>query len=625
MTTLALTLALLAAQAVPVPEATVTLGNPPLFAADSGAEDVVFSPDGSQLAAVVKNGKGRTVAIYSVTTGQVLRRIGQLPAKLTARVAWSPRADRIVTAVQGIVQVWHARSGKKLKHLDLGKVFRVQVERLLVSDRAEFAVYIPRRGMSSATVDLKADRLVVEAIPYRKEIKGFDAMGRLLVTDHEAARLIDPLSSRPLQTCKAARTTGGADAYTGTQLWLRGEVWMRQLNNLARCKPSKWQPLRPGNAWRQAVVGLRGGVIAAANNKTIAVWDRNGAELYRYTHHKPVLNYANRLHVSPDGTHVAFPGRRLRVLRMTDKRWLSLPNDVDDPEQVTMSGDGRIIAVADHMLGTRVFQRSNGALVAALGPASRLVTGKHGEAVVTLYKGRVSKVDVASGQVLWDMPTKATFMAISADRSTVALAGEVVDKRYGVKVFDWVRGPGVSNLRQHLLESGKGWTSSVALNRNGSQVMTTMGTTHDLFVMDVTSSSIAVAHQHNFKSRGGLSRGLFIPGDTKLVTTPAFSKRADVVNMGTGSTRQLKTGRHYTSAAVALPDGKRVVLADEGGSIGIYDIGRTKPLVRWDAHNMSVRSIAASSDGRWLVSTSKDGRVKVWPLAGRISAVTAQR
>ncbi len=625
MSTLATALLLLMpAQAIPVPDATVTLGEPPRFKAALGAEDLAFSPDGQRLAALVRVRDGtRRVNVYALSTGKVLRRFGRVPGKTAARIAWAPRAQRVVTATDGVMHLWDLASGEKLKHINLGPAFRVEVDRLLVSDRAEFAVYVPRRGGSSATVDLAADELTVEAIPYRKELQGFDAMARLLVTDQGAARLIDPLTSRPLQACATANTTGHAEPHSGKQLWLRGEVWTRQLNNLARCKPSRWQPLRPGATWRQAVFGARGGVVAAANERSIAVWDRNGALLYRYEHHTPMLRSINRLHVSPDGAHVAFPGRRLRVLRLADKRWLSLPNDVDDPAQVAMSGDGALIAVADVMLGTRVFARATGSLVAALGQSQRVVLDATGRSALLLGRKRVSMIDVMTAQVQWDMPTSATQLAISRDRSTIAIAGPL-HGRPGVQVFEWTRTRPA--IRQHMLADDNGWTSSLALNRNGSQVLVTTGRSHNLHVMDVGSARLEPVHRHSFKSRGGLSRGLFLPGDQGVLTTPAFRKRVDVTRSSTGRSRALTRGAHHTSAVHALPGGKRVVLANEAGRMGIWDLAEKKRLVSWQAHAATVRSIAASSDGRWLVSTGKGGRVKVWPIGGQISATsTAQR
>lgn len=605
------------ASTMPAPEPTVTLGQPPQFETALGADDVVFSPDGLRLAAIVSDGKKRTVALYNLADGTLTRRFGKLPAKGVARIGWAPEADRLVTAVQGVVHLWNPTKGTKLKHVDLGAEFRVELDRLVVSNRAEFVIYVPRRGESSATVDMFARKVGVEAIPYRKEVQGFDAMGRLLVNDHEAARLIDPVTSRPLQTCKAAKSTGRADAATGTQTWLRGEVWTRQLPNLARCKPSKWQPLRPGNQWRQAVIGLRGGVIAAANRQSVTVWDRNGTVLYSYQHHKPVLQYTHRLHVSPDGTHVAFPGRRLRILRMTDKRWLSLPNDVDDPSYVAISGNGRVIAVSDKMLGTRVFNRSDGAMLAALKPSKKVALGVTGSEVLTLTETHIQMTDTATGQILWDYPAKATHLATSGDRTTVAISSRW-DKRVRLTVFEWTRHS--PKMRHHTLSSDTGWTSSLALNRNGSQVLATLGSTHNLYVLDVGGTRLEVAHQHNFKSRGGLSRGVFVPGDLRLLTTPAFQKRADLTQTGTGHSRALRSGRHYTSAVVALPDGKRAVLADEGGTIGMWDLTTRRRLTTWRAHATNVQSIAASSDGRWLVSSSKDGRVKIWPIGTQISA-----
>ena len=618
MQTLAAAIALLAIQTIPEPRPVVSLGQPPAFFTERGAEDIAFSPDGQKLAAVAFAEGKRRVIVYDTASGKTLFRTAPLTGKGTVRMAWARRTPRIVTASQGVVAVWDATDGRRLQRRVLGPLMSQQVDRILVSERAELAVYIPRTGDTSVTLSLAEPNADIDVVPYRKEIQGFDGMGRLLVSDGDNARLIDPRTSRPLQTCAAGRTTGVIDASSGTQAWLRGELWVRKLDHLARCRPSRWRPLKPGKSWRRVAFGAGARVIAASNDRSVKVWTRDGRLRHSYQGATPLLRTEQRLQVSSNGDYVAVAGRRLGVLRLSDRRWVSLPNDVHEPTDVSISADGKVFGVADARRGARIFDRRTGELSAALGPARHLTLDARGDRVLLLADGTLSAVRLRDGQVSWSQPVKATHLWVSRDRTTVGLSS-LHDGT--VRIFKWERGH--PKMTAISLRGGSAWSSSMAFDSSGDQVLVTHGKTHQLVLFKSGPTGWDPTATLDFRARGGLARALFASEGT-IVSMAAFRKQANLTSVGERATRRLASHPVYFSAASGLEDGM-LVMGDERGRVGIYDTRTRRLAVSWKGHFGRVTALSASSDGRWLVSAGEGGRVKVWPVGNRISAVTAQR
>jgi WD40 repeat protein len=114
--------------------------------------------------------------------------------------------------------------------------------------------------------------------------------------------------------------------------------------------------------------------------------------------------------------------------------------------------------------------------------------------------------------------------------------------------------------------------AAVKVNPDGSRLAVARGVEGNLFILDATS--------------------------LKVVDTPEFF---DVVTTMSFS-----------------PDGQRLLLGNESGTVEIYDLASKKWLFPFAAHHGGVQSIGFSADDSTLISGSKDGTVRLWdPLTGK--------
>ncbi|PPQ99121.1 hypothetical protein CVT26_014371 [Gymnopilus dilepis] len=77
-----------------------------------------------------------------------------------------------------------------------------------------------------------------------------------------------------------------------------------------------------------------------------------------------------------------------------------------------------------------------------------------------------------------------------------------------------------------------------------------------------------------------------------------------------------RTGESGQVNRLAISNDKRLLAAAIHKKIYIYDIASssTDPLIVFDGHTNNVTSIGFNSEGKWLVSGSEDGTIKIWDL-----------
>ncbi|QDV38416.1 WD40 repeat domain-containing protein [Tautonia plasticadhaerens] len=82
--------------------------------------------------------------------------------------------------------------------------------------------------------------------------------------------------------------------------------------------------------------------------------------------------------------------------------------------------------------------------------------------------------------------------------------------------------------------------------------------------------------------------------------------------------REFRARGRLASCALS-PDGSRIALGGQDGSVSVYDVAGREELERWDAHGPGgvVMDMKFTPDGRTLVSLGLDCCLRVWDLGGR--------
>jgi WD40 repeat protein/serine/threonine protein kinase len=237
------------------------------------------------------------------------------------------------------------------------------------------------------------------------------------------------------------------------------------------------------------------------------------------------------------------------------------------------------------------------------------------------HKGPVSSVAISSDGrwiVLGSGP--------SSDRQGRRLLGEVT-------IWDAATGQQLHTLHGHTW-----WVKSVAISRDGKRIVSggagydvkTEKTWGEVEVWDaVTGKALNNLQGHTC---GVLSVALNADGSRIISGAGAYDRKTNkssgelkVWEAATGQALLSFRGLNFAVYSVALSgDGKRIVSGIGGydlktkkswGEVKVWDAATGQELRTLPRHTGHVLSVAFSSDGRRIVSGSRDGTVKVWDAA----------
>src|SRR5262245_21937274 len=117
------------------------------------------------------------------------------------------------------------------------------------------------------------------------------------------------------------------------------------------------------------------------------------------------------------------------------------------------------------------------------------------------------------------------------------------------------------------------------------------------------------------RGHGGPVRAVAVSPDGSRALSGSFDATAILWSLASGSAvRVLRFHDSAVNAVAFLKDG-RLVTAGEGGAIGIWQPGATRPERVLKGHTAPVAGLAASPDGSQLASASWDGTLRLWSLA----------
>jgi WD40 repeat protein len=324
-------------------------------------------------------------------------------------------------------------------------------------------------------------------------------------------------------------------------------------------------------------------LASVANDKTLRVWDaRTGAEVF--CQDCPALRVA----FSPDGTRLATAGGE--------------PYDADQPGRITIwdaaTGKALLTLPGHASLTLSIGFSPDGARLFSCS-CHPLKLNRPGEVKVWDLKAAKEVLTIPQ-------PNHVNCAALSPDGRFVATAN--VDNT--AKIWDAATGKLVRSLSGHPAA-----VRSVTFSPDGRRIASG-GVDGSLRIWDSATGNVRLT----LPGHQGVVVDLAYSADGRRLATATFE-----LAFGKGEVKvwDLDTGNELLSLAGTIcvafsPDGSRLAAGSldlfEASLVKIWDATPLAEVAALAGHAGSVRSLAASGDGRYVATASDDATVRVWDV-----------
>ncbi len=583
------------------------------------ADGIAFSPDGRLVAT---SGDDALVKIWDAGAGYELRSLAHIAA--ARAVAFSPDGSRLAAgAFDGTIKIWDAASGRELhalKSSEQGPRRRVNAVafspdgRWLAAGGNDAAVRIWDTTAGAEAQSLKGHAAEVLSVAFSADgrriasgardgvIKIWDAGG-----GREAASLAGhtgAVSSVAFNSDGQRLLSGGADktvklwdvekreartlsGHTGEVLSVAFSADGRQLFSAAADKRSVrvWDAATLGEVSKSEDAGAIEKLVGAAfgpDRKVIAssIGDKN-----------VTLRAV---------AHAGGPGRTLSTRTggvysaafSPDGKWFA-SGGKDNAVKLWETGTGRQLSSVDAGLGWTT--------ALAFSPDSRLL-------VAGGLNGGIKIWEIESARVLSALEGHGGSVNALVFRADGLLASAGGDGR--VKLWDAAQGRLIKTLEGHA-----GGAFGVALSADGKRVASG-GADKLVKVWDVATGA-----SQTFAGHADMVRSVAFSADGNRVASASRDKSIKVWDAASGAEVKTIAGDEGFSFVAYDPAGKRLLAGTAAGRVSSYDAATFAEIYARDSHTGDINGAAFSRGGRWLVTASEDGSLRLWEAeSGELAA-----
>lgn len=541
---------------------------------DASVLTASFSPDGKL---IVTASADKTAKVWDAATGQLLMTLTGHSKRVVSAV-FSPDGLSFATLSEdNSARLWHANTGREWKAVFFDKILAPSVA--FVPDGRIFVVTYGKEDTAEVW-DIKSEKLIAS-------LKGH--------TGWIATAEISP-DGRHVVTTSFDKTARLWDAVTGKQLMILAERTGGFLVSSARFNHDGTRIVTVDGSARATVWNTSGGVLLATLEGAWGKFTTDGKRIMTTgSGFAKVWNAEN--------------GQLLKSLEAQKDELNFIAFSFDGTRAVAASG--RSTRMMDMETGTPIFSlmiEQPTTLVAFSPDGSRILTVGRG---ASSEPGTVSLWEASSGKLLCSWKSQEQTRELSSAAFSPNGQYVVTASRRVVEVW----GPETGQLVRSFGGPTK-YASSPQFSADGKWIV--MKTDKRMAdgsdrVEESTATVYDVATGKRIAALGGsklwLNTVVFSPDGKKVITTGA-DRTARVWDVESGELLVTLEVSSFESAAFS-PDGALFATAGED-SPKIWDAQSGKQLAVFDAHAGAVDAISFSPDGRRLLTTGRDGALKVW-------------
>jgi WD40 repeat protein len=352
---------------------------------------------------------------------------------------------------------------------------------------------------------------------------------------------------------------------------------------------------RDGNFLTGAALSPDATVLAVASQRgTVRLWDAvTGKEIRRFDVGQFGVTF---LAYTPDGSGLVVGGygtpiRLWEASTGKELRSFQVPQNQVGP--LAFSADGKVLAVGNQGVGNQ--QKP-------LVYAWDVATGKLIAQCETLHNQNVRVALSADGKVLASWGNYVNFTPTpGGDRSAE------MQRAQSVQLWDLATG---KEQRQVRDDSGF-QIGAAAFAPDGKTLVTVGGNGSTITLWDATSGK----QLRRFAGRRGLGTFLTFSPDGKTLAAGSYTGTIQFWEAATGKRLGVYEGTPQRNSGVGFgADGKILVWSLSNQAVSLYDVKAEKYLTPTAGHQTGVNGLAFGADGKSLLSISGDGQVCRWDV-----------
>ncbi|MEG4360620.1 AAA-like domain-containing protein [Microcoleus sp. C2C3] len=349
-------------------------------------------------------------------------------------------------------------------------------------------------------------------------------------------------------------------------------------------------------------------IATASNDGTAKLWDLQGNCLVTFTEHH---NWVNSVSFSPTGNALA-----TAAYDGTAKLWdlqanclVTFTGHNDSVTNLSFSPTGNALATASVDKTAKLWDLQDNCLVTFTG---------HHDSVTNVSFSRTEDMfataSIDKTAKLWDLQGNClvTFTGhnnsvncVSFSPTGNAIATASYDKT--AKLWDW-QGNSLVTFTGH-----NDWVTSVCFSPTGNAIASA-SSDKTAKLWDLQGNSLVTFTGHN----EWVTSVCFSPtGDT--IATASSDKTAKLWDLQGNSLVTFTGHNNWVTSVCFSPTGDTIATASDDNTAKLWDL-QGNCLVTFTGHNDSVTSVSFSPTGDTITTASEDGTAKLWDLQGNLLA-----